>query len=261
MESLVCLLLDSYFVRVIGVCHVIPHGVSHIDSSRFAQHVEILKQYLSVVLESLPNVFCWLHKAFSHPAKDLYLADGVHVNPAGQYHLYRSYRGAIFQALKMLWIFVTSARVFYPFLSSSPYKFPINSSVCCFVDSSTKIFILWGFVLLLWIRSFVVWWIPPRQLFVERFRPLVMDSSICFVVDSSTQFFIWEDSSSCYGFVHFLFCGFVHKNFIFEEIRPLLMDSSISCMWIRPLLCTFLFGIKGGFLRRLIVWQAFPASL
>lgn len=102
MESLVRLLLDSYFVRVIGVCHVIPHGVSHIDSSRFAQCVEILKQYLSVVLESLPNVFCWLHKAFSHPAKDLYLADGVHVNPAGQYHLYRSYRRAIFQALKML---------------------------------------------------------------------------------------------------------------------------------------------------------------
>ena len=102
MESLVCLLLDSYFVRIIAVCHVIPHGVSHIDSSRFAQRVEILKQYLSVVLESLPNVFCWLHKAFSHPAKDLYLADGVHVNPAGQYHLYRSYRGAIFQALKML---------------------------------------------------------------------------------------------------------------------------------------------------------------
>ena len=102
IASLVGLLLDSYFVRVIGVCHVIPRGVSHIDLSRFAQRVEILKQYLSVVLESLPNVFCWLHKAFSHPAKDLYLADGVHVNPAGQYHLYRSYRGAIFQALKML---------------------------------------------------------------------------------------------------------------------------------------------------------------
>ena len=93
---------SCYFVRVVGVCHVIPRGVSHIDSSLFAQRVEILKQYLSVVLESLPNVFCWLHKAFSHPAKDLYLADGVHVNPAGQYHLYRSYRGAIFQALKML---------------------------------------------------------------------------------------------------------------------------------------------------------------
>ena len=66
IESLVRLLLDGYFVRVVGVCHVIPRGVSHIDSSRFAQRVEILKQYLSVVLESLPNVFCWLHKAFSH---------------------------------------------------------------------------------------------------------------------------------------------------------------------------------------------------
>ena len=99
---MVRLLLDSYLVRVVGVCHVIPHGVSHIDSSRFAQRVEILKQYLNVVLESLPNVFCWLHKAFSRPTKDLYLADGVHVNPAGQYHLYRSYRGAILQALKML---------------------------------------------------------------------------------------------------------------------------------------------------------------
>lgn len=56
---------------------------------------------------------------------------------------------------------------------------------------------------MLWIRSFVVLWIPPRQLYVERFRPLVMDSSICFVVDSSTQFFICEDSSSCYGFTIF----------------------------------------------------------
>ena len=59
IESLVRLLLDSYFVCIFGVCHVIPRGVSHIDSSRFTQRLEILKQYLSVVLESLPNVF-WL---------------------------------------------------------------------------------------------------------------------------------------------------------------------------------------------------------
>ena len=57
IESLLRLLLDSYSVRVVGVCHVIPRGVSHKDSSCFAQCVEILKQYLSVVLESLPNVF------------------------------------------------------------------------------------------------------------------------------------------------------------------------------------------------------------
>ena len=162
------------------------------------------------------------------------------------------------------WKAVNDSRVFYPF-SSSTHKFHINSSVCCFVDSSTKIFIVWGFVLLLWICSFVVLWIPPRQLYVERFHPLVMDSSICFVVDSSTQFFICEDSSSCYGFTicfvvdsstqFFIWedsssCyGFVHKNFIFERIRPLVVDSSISCMWIRPLLCPFLvWHLRGLFL-------------
>ena len=225
IESLVPLLLDSYFVRVIGVCHVIPRGVSHIDSSRFPQRVEILKQYLSVVLESLPNVFCWLHKAFSHPAKDLYLADGVHVNPAGQYHLYRSYRGAIFQALKMLWIFVTSTRVL-SFLSSS-HRFHINSSVFFFCGFVHKNFYFVRICPLV-VDSFICCFVDSR------FRPLVLDSSICFVVDSSTQFLIcedssscygftiffvvdsstqfliWEDSSSCYGFVHFLFCGFVH---------------------------------------------------
>lgn len=64
MESLVRLLLDSYFVCVVGVCHVIPRGVLHIDSSRFAQRVEILKQYLSVVLESLPNFFLLAAQGF-----------------------------------------------------------------------------------------------------------------------------------------------------------------------------------------------------
>ena len=72
---------------------------------------------------------------------------------------------------------------------------------------------------MLGIPSFVVLWIPPRQLYVERFRPLVMDSSICFVVDSSTQFFICEDSFSCHGFT---ICFVVDSStqFLFERIRP-----------------------------------------
>ena len=58
IESLVCLLVEDYKVRVVCVCHVIQ--------------------------------------------KDFYLPDGDHVNPAGQYHLYRSYRGAIFRPLRLL---------------------------------------------------------------------------------------------------------------------------------------------------------------
>ena len=99
-ESLVRLLIDSYSVRIIGVCHVIPRGGCHAEAAIFTR--DILRQYLSIILDSIPNVFCWLHKSFSHPAKNFYLADDDDVNPAGQYNLYRSYRGVILKALDML---------------------------------------------------------------------------------------------------------------------------------------------------------------
>jgi len=54
------------------------------------------------VLDDLPNVFFWSHVEFNSPHKDLYWKDGVHVNPTGQYLLYRSYRGAILTAVGLL---------------------------------------------------------------------------------------------------------------------------------------------------------------
>ena len=67
IESLVCLLVEFYKVRVVCVCHVIPRGYSYDEAASFADRVEILKQYLEVVLSPIPNVFCWAHRAFSHP--------------------------------------------------------------------------------------------------------------------------------------------------------------------------------------------------
>lgn len=102
IERLVCLLLEVYKVCVVCVCRVIPRDYSYYGAASFFEPVAIQQQDLEVVLSPIPNVFCWLHSAFSHPGKDLYLPDGVHVNPAGQYHLYRSYKGAIFRALRLL---------------------------------------------------------------------------------------------------------------------------------------------------------------
>ena len=95
-ENLVRLLLEQYKVRIVCVCHVIPSAHSYDDAASFAGRVESLHHYLDVVLSVIPNVFCWIHRAFCHLGKDFYLPDGVHVNPVGQFHLYRSYRGAIF---------------------------------------------------------------------------------------------------------------------------------------------------------------------
>ena len=105
IKELVRLLLDSFSVRVVCACHVIPCGISemsHIPASLFAQRAQILNHYVSVVLDDIPNAFCWRHRNFSHPAKNVYLADGVHLNPSGQYHLYRSYWGAILKGLSFL---------------------------------------------------------------------------------------------------------------------------------------------------------------
>ena len=98
IDDLVHLLMASYSVRVIGVCEVIPR----VRAPFFNAAAPILNQYLNGVLELRPNVFSWRHRGFSNPTVSPYLCDGVHLNSRGQYSLYRSYRGAILKALRLL---------------------------------------------------------------------------------------------------------------------------------------------------------------
>lgn len=102
LDDLIQLLLSSFPVHVVGWCYVIPRDLSQSDSALFRQRAEILNNYVSVVLDSTPNVFCWHHRVFNHPAKDHYLPDGVHLHSAGQYQLYRSSRRAILKASSYL---------------------------------------------------------------------------------------------------------------------------------------------------------------
>ena len=82
IDDLVRLLVGSYAIRVVCVCHVIPRGISHAKAEEFAKKVAILAQYLDDVLADIPNAFCWRHRSFTHPQRDFYLDDCVHLNPA-----------------------------------------------------------------------------------------------------------------------------------------------------------------------------------
>ena len=62
--------MEDYKVHVVCVCHVIPRGYSYDEAASFADRIKILQQYLEVVLSPIPNIFCWVHRAFSHPGKD-----------------------------------------------------------------------------------------------------------------------------------------------------------------------------------------------
>ena len=61
--------MADYKLRVICICHVIPPGHSYAGAASFAERVGILQQYVDVVLSSIPDVFCWVYRAFSHTGK------------------------------------------------------------------------------------------------------------------------------------------------------------------------------------------------
>ena len=65
LENLARLLLEHYKVRIVCASHVIPRGHSYDDEVSLAGRVEILQHYLDVVLSVIPNVFSWVHRAFS----------------------------------------------------------------------------------------------------------------------------------------------------------------------------------------------------
>ena len=71
-------------------------------SSHVARHVFIWNELVRSLLEPLPYVFCRVHKGFYNMGGKLLLADEVHVNCLGHYHLYRSYCGATLKALSFL---------------------------------------------------------------------------------------------------------------------------------------------------------------
>ena len=83
IEELVCLLLDTFSVQVIGVCEVLPRA----RAPFFNDAILTLNQYLGGVLDPIPNVFCWRHRGFDNPSVHPHLPDGVHVNSFGQYCL------------------------------------------------------------------------------------------------------------------------------------------------------------------------------
>ena len=95
IEEVVVLLRETYKVKVVCVCLVTPRWRNwHFNKTRL-----VLNNYLTVVLEHMP---LWLHRGFSQPSVTPFLRDGVHFNKIGQYNLYRSYRGAILNAITML---------------------------------------------------------------------------------------------------------------------------------------------------------------
>ena len=102
IEHFVSFLHDHCGVQFVMVCLVI-HRSSHPPRvPDFNYKVDLLNNYLKVVLEPLSFADCWSHKGLREPSVPVLCRDGVHLNDSGHYALYRSYRGAILFALNQL---------------------------------------------------------------------------------------------------------------------------------------------------------------
>ena len=102
IEHLVQVLHDHCGAEFIMVCLVIYRSAvpSHVPD--FSLEVDLLNKYLKVVLEPLSYAEAWSHRGLQSPSIAVLCRDGVHLNEAGNYALYRSYRGAILFTLKKL---------------------------------------------------------------------------------------------------------------------------------------------------------------
>jgi hypothetical protein len=60
IADLVSILRDKLSVRVVCVCHVIPHGVGYLHHLAFKRKVQVLNQVVRAILEPLSGVFVGL---------------------------------------------------------------------------------------------------------------------------------------------------------------------------------------------------------
>ena len=98
IEELIKRLVDAFYVKIIAVCQVIPRGPSS-DATfeAFNESARVLNGNHARTSLRFPSLR-FLTFSSKHP---LLRADEVHLNPWGQYKLWRTYRGAILAAISM----------------------------------------------------------------------------------------------------------------------------------------------------------------
>ena len=126
LDDFLSYIRSSFAVRAIAVCMVIPRRerFSGVPAVHFNEQARIFNQYISAVVNSHPWAFTWEHRGLSSLSRSRLLPDGVHLDPAGQYFLYRSYRGAILRGLRLLssvsnWFICTHCYSFFSCCLSS----------------------------------------------------------------------------------------------------------------------------------------------
>jgi lysophospholipase L1-like esterase len=108
LSQMIDFLVKRDIVRAVAICNVIPRRRrgSGLPDEEFNKKAATFNKMLIPLFEDCKTVFLWQHIELSSLSRPVLLPDGVHLNPRGQYNLYRSYRGAILKGLSLLRLYV-----------------------------------------------------------------------------------------------------------------------------------------------------------
>ena len=91
--ALVELLLKDLPLRCLVLCQVLPR--KNQPFSGYNERVWHLNGLLREAVKGIHGAKFWLHRGLCNPSRNIFAADGIHLNDDGHQALYRSYRGAI----------------------------------------------------------------------------------------------------------------------------------------------------------------------
>ena len=100
MITLVDIIHSHFGIKHVVVCQVIERARP--PTPTFNANVVILNDNLQRLLRCVPHASFWHHRGLRQPTVNIFVKDGVHLNQKGLYALYRSYRGAILKAHKII---------------------------------------------------------------------------------------------------------------------------------------------------------------
>ena len=89
---------------VVGICKVLPRRQrgTGLPQEDFNNRAATFNKMLEPLFDGQQSVFVWEHLEIQSLSRRVLLPDGVHLNPHGQYCLYRSYWGAILKGVSLL---------------------------------------------------------------------------------------------------------------------------------------------------------------
>ena len=103
-QAVVDILIKFPSIKHITVREPFPRPMRYPNFPDFNKNIQLLTQYLSLVIPSLPFASFWKHSELNYETSklELHLPDHVHLNDTGNWRLYRNYMDDMINVIRRI---------------------------------------------------------------------------------------------------------------------------------------------------------------